>query len=131
MEGHFLALNFTGECHLGKTKCTVAVTELGGLWIRPGAEKLTAIFEFIELEGRDTIATVKCGFLIKCTYHPSLATRLVAHSDEEGHLLLLASDTPLKWKEGLCPEITDWSATYYAINLDAGLTSRLGLWIEL
>jgi hypothetical protein len=131
IEGHLLALNFTGNCHLGSTKCEVTVNALGGLSFTPDEEKLNAIVTSIELEKRNTNATVKCGFLINCTFSSEANTKLLAHSDLAGHLLLLAKKTPLKRTGGFCPEVAEWDATYHAINLDETLSLRTGLWIEL
>lgn len=131
IEGHLLALNFTGECHLGSTKCTVTVNGLGGLSFTPDEVKLAAIVQAIPLEGKETNATVKCGFLINCTFSAEPETKLLAHSDEKGHLLLLAKKAPLKRASGFCPETAEWDATYHAVNLDPELSLKLGLWIEL
>ena len=131
IEAHLLELTFTGNCHLGGTSCTVTVNELGGLSFTPDEKKLAAIVESISLEGRVTTATVKCGFLINCTYSAGAETELLAHSDEAGHLLLLANETVLNRVKGFCPEVSKWDATYHAINLDETLSLRTGLWIEL
>jgi hypothetical protein len=131
VEGHLLALNFEG-CKLGKTKCEVTVNALGGLSLTPAETKLLAIAESISLEGRTTNATVKCGSLINCTYQASAETELTVHSDAEGHLLLLAVETPLEHTGGgICPSVSKWNAVYHAINLDEALSLRTGLWIEL
>jgi len=130
IEGHLLALNFTGNCHLGKTACSVTVAKLGGLSFTPDEEKLKAIVKAISLEGIETEISFKCGFLINCTYTFTEATELLAESDEVGHLLLLSKAQRLKGK-GFCPEVTQWDATYHAINLDSELSLKLGLWIEL
>jgi len=131
IEGHLLALNFTGNCHLGGTSCKVEVTKLGGLSFTPDLEKLKAIVHPISLEGKVTEASVKCGFLINCTYKADeKETELLAESDEAGHLLLL-SEAKLVRGSGFCPEESHWDATYHAVNLDAELSLQTGLWIEL
>jgi len=130
IEGHLLELKIE-QCNLGSTKCTVTVNGLGGLSFTPDEEKLKAIVELIELEGKTTNFTVKCGFLINCTYGAGPETKLLAETDEAGHLLLLANATPLKVAGGFCPETAKWDATLHAVNLDPTLTLKTGLWIEL
>jgi hypothetical protein len=131
IEGHLLASNLTGNCHLGSTKCTVTVNELGGLSFTPDEEKLKAIVKAIPLEGKETTTSIKCGFLINCTFSAEENTKLLAHSDEKGHLLLLGNKTPLKRTGGFCPEVTELDVTFHAVNLDSELSLKLGLWIEL
>jgi hypothetical protein len=131
IEGHLLALNFTGKCLREGTECTVTVNALGGLSITPGEKKLTAIVKAIELEGRKTNATVKCGTFINCTYSAGAVTELEAHSDAEGHLLLLSNAKLVEGKGFLCPTESTWDATYHAVNLDKELTLKTGLYIEL
>jgi len=131
VEGHLLALNFTGNCHLGSTECTVKVNALGGLSLTPDEVKLAAIGKSIELEGRNTNATVKCGSFINCTYSAGAETKVLIESDAEGHLLLLTNETTLSGKGFLCPATSKWDATYHAVELKEGLPLKLGLWIEL
>ena len=131
VEGHLLALNFTGNCHLAKIPCEVKVNALGGISVTPDATKLSAIVRSIELEGRNTNVTVKCGSFLNCTYSAGAETLLTAQSDGKGHLLALAQETPLATKGILCPQVDKWDAVYHAINLDEELTLKTGLWIEL
>lgn len=129
VEGHILSLNFTGNCHLGGTPCEVTVNSLGGFSLT-GEAKLTADAKSIALEGRITSSTVKCGSFFNCTLSAGEKTKLTAHSDEAGHLLLLANKTPLVGKGFLCPSTSEADATYHAVNLDAELTLKTGLWLE-
>ena len=74
IEAHLLAFNLTG-CKLGGTACTATVNALGGLSLTPSELKLWAIARPIELEGRNTNVTFKCGSLVNCTYSASEATQ--------------------------------------------------------
>jgi len=111
--------------------CEVKVNALGGISVTPDATKLSAIVRSIELEGRNTNVTVKCGSFLNCTYSAGAETLLTAQSDGKGHLLALAQETPLATKGILCPQVDKWDAVYHAINLDEELTLKTGLWIEL
>ena len=68
-----------------------------------------------------------CQLYVQC--NPE--TQLLADSDAEGHLLLLSNETTLSGKGFLCPTTTKWDAVYHAVNLDAELSLKTGLWIEL
>ena len=121
IEGHLLALNFTGNCHLGGTACTVTVNALGGLSLTPDEEKLKAIAKSIELEKRNTNATVKCGSFINCTFSAGPNTEALIETDAQGHLLLLTKETSLAGKGFLCPSTSKWDAVYHAVDLTPAL----------
>lgn len=123
---HILSLSFEGNCHLGSTKCTVTVGEVGGITATHGANPLEWIGKAtsLPLEGgaMNTKSTVKCGFLINCTYEGGEETETTTTNNAEGIATVKAEKAPLKRSTGFCPETSEWDATY------VGLTG--GLWLE-
>jgi len=124
--GHILSLKFEGNCHLGSTACTVTVSETGGITIEHGANKL-------EWEGRavslplgetpmNTVANVKCGFLINCTYTGGEETKTTTTNNAEGVATVVANKAELKRSAGFCPAVSEWDATYVGLGT--------GLWLE-
>jgi myo-inositol catabolism protein IolC len=124
--GDLLTLSFEGTCHLGSTKCTVTVSEVGGISIEHGANKLEWIGRPVALPlgetPMDTVVNVKCGFLINCTYTGGEETVTTATNNGEGVATAAANKAELKRSAGFCPEVSEWDATY------VGLGS--GLWLE-
>jgi len=119
---HLLKLTFTGNCHLGKTECKVTVGSTGGVSITHGVNPLEWIGIPVELEGKNTEATVTCGALINCTYIGGAETETVATNSETGQATLTATKAPLKKTKGLCPSVSEWDATYK--------DEMAGLWLE-
>ena len=127
---HILSLNFEGNCHLGGTACTVTVKEVGGISVTHGVNPLEWIGVATSLpltvEGKEvqmnTIANVKCGFLINCTYTGGEETETTITNNAEGVATVTANEAPLKRSAGFCPETSKWDAIY------VGLVG--GLWLE-
>jgi hypothetical protein len=122
MKGHILSLKFEGNCHLGGTSCTVTVGQVGGLSILHGADPLKWHAIAIELEGKSTEATVKCGFFINCTYIGGEETKVTSTNNEAGEVTLVAEKAELKKSKGICPSVSEWDATYVGLGT--------GLWLE-
>jgi len=123
---HILSLNFEGNCHLGSTKCEVTVKETGGISITHGANELEWIGVAIPLPlgetSMNTVANVKCGFLINCTYTGGEETETKTINGPEGEATVVAEKAPLKRSAGFCPATSEWDATY------VGLGTKL--WLE-
>ncbi|HEX7244390.1 MAG TPA: hypothetical protein VF245_02345 [Solirubrobacterales bacterium] len=108
---HVLSLSFE-ECALGKTACTVTVTQLGLVsYTKTGA--LTANAQ----STGGTKANVHCGLLINCNYggEPTLKV----HSSATGETKLLATESTVLAEEGekfVCPDTSKWVATYTALG---------------
>jgi hypothetical protein len=150
IEGHILKLSFTGNCHLGSTKCTVTVLETGGVSILHGANPLewdgVAIpLHLLEpLSLMNTEANVKCGFFINCTYIGGEETKVTSTNNEAGEVTLVAEKAELKKSKGICPSVSEWDAKYTAVEyeeLENGEIHELlnekdevlpmtGLWLE-
>ena len=126
---HVLSLSFEGNCKLGSTKCTVTVSEVGGISVEHGPNKLEWIAKPVPLSlgetSMNTKANVKCGFLINCTYEGGEETETTATNGAEGDITLVANEAPLKRSKGFCPETSKWDATYLTLASLAG-----DLWLE-
>jgi hypothetical protein len=123
--GHILKLTFTGNCHLGGTNCTVTVgieNKGGGVTITHGPNPLEWIEIPTSLNGVETEATVKCGFLINCTYIAGEETETVATNSATGEVTVTANEAQLKRFKGFCPETSKWDAVYK--------DTMTGLWLE-
>ena len=119
--GHALSASFS-ECHLGKTSCAVTVVKLGSVIIeKSGPLSVTA-----KSDGNSE-ATLKCGFLINCTYGGTGETEIV--SNEAGELLTLGEEYEMKLSKGFCPETARVDETGTAVDPKT-LEPVLGLWIE-
>jgi len=123
---HILSLTLEGNCHLGTTKCTVTVSELGAITITHGPNLLEWIGLLTSLPlgetSMNTIKTVKCGFLINCTYEGGEETELKVTNNAEGVVTFVGSKSPLKRASGFCPETAELDIAY------VGLLG--GLWLE-
>jgi hypothetical protein len=127
--GHLTELSFTGNCHLGGTACTVTVSSLGAISFTHDPEKLLLAHALaVTLGETDTVATVKCGFFINCTYKGEGAL-LTAHSSETGLLWLEANEAVLSKTSGICPSTSKWDAKYLAVGLEK-LEPVTNLYIE-
>jgi len=121
--GHLLALSFE-KCHLGKTSCTVTVTELGGAAGVHGPNPLEAIVTVVplmlEVKGEEvpmnTFATLKCGALVNCTFTAGEAATASITSSEAGEVSLILNQTELRLYNGFCPEIAKADAVYNALG---------------
>ena len=113
---HVLSLVFEGKCHLGGTACTITVSEVGALSFTHGPNILEWVGIFVSLPltetSMDTIANVKCGFLINCTYTFGEETKTTLTNTEAGEAILKANEAELKRTKGFCPEAAKFSATY-------------------
>jgi len=138
-EAHVLKLEFTGNCHLGGTACTVTVNGTGDgsgpgglLLLKVGELRASATDMTLELKPSGqlmkTSATIKCGSLINCTYSAGAETLLEVTSDAQGHLLGVANGTPLSGSGFFCPKTGKWTAKYHAVDLKGGQV--LNLFIE-
>jgi len=70
----------------------------------------------------NTVANVKCGFLINCTYIGAEKTLTTLTNGPNGDIVLTANEAELTRKEGFCPATSKWDATYLSL---VG-----GLWLE-
>jgi hypothetical protein len=120
---HILALNFTGNCHLGSTKCTLTVQQLGGISITHGPNPLEWRGVGVKLL-TNTAINMKCGFLVNCTYEfgETGEVEMTATNDAEGKGTTVINEEPLKRSSGFCPETTKWDATY--------TDGMAGLWLK-
>lgn len=118
--GHILSLSFEGNCHLGGTACTVTVNEVAALsFTKNGPLSGSAIGIGLLLTGQPTMLTkvnVHCGFLINCTYDDSTAPLLSVTSSAGGVTRMIANKTTLTGTGFLCPETSEWDATYVALG---------------
>jgi len=123
---HVLSLKFEGNCHLGGTACTVTVSEVGGISIEHGANKLEWLGRPVALPlgetSMNTIANFKCGLLINCTYTLGEETAMTLTNNAEGEATMAAEKAPLKRTTGFCPATSEWDATYKWLGT--------GLWLE-
>lgn len=106
--GSLLELKFSGNCKIAETSttCTLTTVALGNL----SFTKLAALEASAKSTG-GTKVTVQCGAFINCTYGGE--PLLKAHSDAEGHTLVLANGAPLTATGGIfCPKVAKWYAAY-------------------
>jgi hypothetical protein len=107
-------LNFKEDCTTASgTSCTVTVVNL------PYSSSL----EGTALTVTDPIgagATVKCGFLINCTFTTKSATLNIVNGTPS---VAKAEGVKLEREGGFCPETAEWHATY-STTAPTGLTVK-------
>lgn len=104
--GSITALSFTGNCKTnGGTACTVTVVNLPY-----EAHLYTNNLLVTDVTGAG--ATVKCGFLINCTFTTKEAELSISHSGN--NTIAKAEGVQLLRSGGFCPETSTWSAEYVA-----------------
>jgi len=126
IQGHVLSWNLEGNCHLGSTKCTVTTAEVGALSLTHGPNPLEWIWVATPLVGessKNTVKTVKCGFLINCTFTLGEETKLTATNSGEGTVTVTANEAEIKSSSGFCPATAKLDGTYVMLGNDAWLES--------
>jgi hypothetical protein len=105
LPGNISALTFT-SCKFGTTACTITTENL------PYTAELVATGEgsgALTISSEETsFATVKCGFLINCTYSANVETEAKGGEPTE----VIATEAPITSISGLCPKTNSFSATY-------------------
>lgn len=119
-------------CYTGglSGECNVNTLSQGGFLFTP-LDQLSANVEATKLEGEETVVLVECGSMIHCEFVAGPEALLTAHSDEEGHLTLVADEIELANVGGpICPKETRFTASYDAVNLDESLSLSTDLYLE-
>jgi len=123
---HILSLGFEGNCHIGSTKCTMTVSEVGGISITHGPNPLewdgVATSLSLGETSMNTVISMKCGFFLNCTYTLGEETLTTITNDVEGRVTLLFNKAAVNRTSGFCPQKTEWDATYVGLGT--------GLWLE-
>jgi hypothetical protein len=132
--GHVLSFILEGNCHLGSIQCTVLVNELGGASGVHGPNPLEAIITPVPLtlgggSSMETKGSLKCGFLINCTFTFGEEMELTAVSNKVGEVTIVADEAFMKRSTGFCPETSKMDASYTAVDPKT-LKPLTGLYIE-
>jgi len=124
---HILSSTLEGNCHLGSTKCTVTVEQVGGISFTHGINSLEWRGVFVPLPlgetSMNTKKNIKCGFLINCTYEGGEETELTVTNNGEGVATIIGNETPLKRSAGFCPEVSKLHVALVGLGADLYLES--------
>jgi RHS repeat-associated protein len=104
VEATLSSLTFTGNCHLGKTSCTLTTVSL------PSGTTLSGEGGSGTLNlGKGGELTIKCGILLNCTYSlEEVELELIGGSPA----LAVIYEHELTKSKGICPKSTVWTSEY-------------------
>jgi hypothetical protein len=106
--GHITLIDFTGNCHIGVTGCTITTKKLGTLLLlKTGTNVGTA-------EAHNNEVLVNCAGVIHCVYGGLFTAEALGYNDTTEQLALIhAKKAAVKQLSGLlCPKEALWDALY-------------------